>query len=47
MFHSSHNDIAGKVEADFIYVFYFAVVYFTKLAISRTLTKYDGFVYEW
>jgi len=46
MFHSSHNDIAGNVQANFVYVSYFAVVYFKKLAISRNLPKYGGYVYE-
>jgi len=43
MFHSSH-DIAGNVQAHIIYIFHLVLDYFTKLAISRILRKYDGFV---
>jgi hypothetical protein len=31
MVNSSHKDIAGHVQADFICVFFFLMVYFTKL----------------
>jgi len=47
MINSFHNDIAGNVEADFVYVFQFVLDYLKNLAIYRNLPRYDRFVYEW
>jgi hypothetical protein len=46
MFNSSHKDIVGNEQADFVYVICFVLVHFTKLAISRTIPRNVRFIYE-
>jgi hypothetical protein len=46
LINTCHDDIASKVQTDFVYVFSFVLVYFTKLAVSRTLPKSDRFTFE-
>jgi hypothetical protein len=42
MVNSFHIDIAGNVQTDFFYVFYFILVYFTKPAISKIYLRVIG-----
>jgi hypothetical protein len=46
MINSFHNDIAHNEQADFVYLFYFVLMFFTKFAISIILLENDSIIYE-